>query len=200
MTPLGPKQYIPGIAPEGYNIVAGSAAITLATLSLSPRWALLPLALTAGSALFFRDPVRPQPNDARGIFAAADGLITRVDTVDELRYIEGPALRIVTFLSLFDVHINRAPTGGTVEYLDYKHGEFRAAWDAEADEVNERNYIGMATSHGPVLMVQIAGLVARRIVCHLENETTVGAGERIGMIKFGSRTDVLVPHAAARAL
>src|SRR3954469_24558621 len=106
MTPLGPKQYIPGIAPEGYTIVAASAAMTLAALRLSPRWAMLPLALTAGSALFFRDPIRSQPHDARGIFAAADGLVTRVDTVDEVRYIEGPALRIVTFLSLFDVHIN----------------------------------------------------------------------------------------------
>ena len=188
------------IAPEGYPVLAGGAAISALTARYSRRWALVPLALTAASAAFFRDPARPLPTDARLLTAAADGVVTRVDTIDEQRFVKGSALRIVTFLSLLDVHINRLPVAGTVRFLEHVPGEFRAAWDAEADVVNERNYIGLETAHGPVLMVQIAGLVARRIVCHLRPGHTVPAGERIGMIKFGSRTDVIVPAAVARSL
>jgi phosphatidylserine decarboxylase len=98
------------------------------------------------------------------------------------------------------VHINRLPVAGTVRYLEHLPGEYRAAWDAEADEVNERNYLGLETEHGPVLLIQIAGLVARRIVCHLRVGDGGAAGERLGMIKFGSRTDVIVPKSAARSL
>ena len=198
--PVEERPRLPRVAPEGYPIIAGGAAATAVVTAFSRRWALLPLAFTASTALFFRDPVRPAPDDANSLVAAADGVVTRVDTVDEDRFIGGPALRVVTFLSLFDVHINRAPTAGSVDYLEHCSGQFRAAWDAEADMVNERNYIGFHTAHGPVLLVQIAGLVARRIVCHLHNEDEVAAGERIGMIKFGSRTDVLVPIGAARSL
>lgn len=191
---------LPHIAPEGYALVAGGVLATALTALCSRRAALLPLTLTAATTAFFRDPVRPLPTDPGMIVAAADGLITRVDSIEEPRFIRGPALRIVTFLSLFDVHINRLPAAGTVRYLERHDGVFRAAWDAEADAVNERNYIGLETEHGPVLMIQIAGLVARRIVCHLQVGQTAAAGERIGLIKFGSRTDVIVPQAAARAL
>lgn len=189
-----------GVAPEGYPIIASAVAITAMTVRYSRRLACLPLAFTAASALFFRDPARALPDDSSRFYAAADGLVTRVDMIDEPRFIRGPALRVVTFLSLFDVHINRAPVAGRVRYLEHLPGEFRAAWDAEADEVNERNYIGLETEHGPVLMIQIAGLVARRIVCHLGDGRVVAAGERIGMIKFGSRTDVIVPRTVARSL
>ncbi len=198
--PSESRSHLLRIAPEGVPIVAGGVAASALVAAFSPRGSVLPLALTAGMALFFRDPVRPLPEDPNAIVAAADGVVTRVDTVDEPRFIGGPALRIATFLSLFDVHINRSPVAGAVRYLDHQPGEFRAAWDAEADVVNERNYIGLETAHGPVMMLQIAGLVARRIVCHLQDGDSVPAGERIGMIKFGSRTDVLMPLAAARPL
>jgi phosphatidylserine decarboxylase len=138
--------------------------------------------------------------DDRRLWAAADGVVTRVDTIDEPRFLGTRALRIVTFLSLFDVHINRVPSRGTVAYREYIPGAFRAAWDAEADEVNERNYLGFETQQGRVLMIQIAGLVARRIVCHIVPGDAVQAGERMGMIKFGSRTDVIVPEGMARSL
>ncbi len=189
-----------GIAPEGYPLLASGVALSAITARYSPRSSLLPIALTAASAAFFRDPERPLPSDPGIIAAAADGLITRVDTIDEQRFIKGPALRVVTFLSLFDVHINRLPVAGTVRYLEHLPGEFRAAWDAEADEVNERNYLGLETEHGPVLLIQIAGLVARRIVCQLRVGDSGAAGARLGMIKFGSRTDVIVPKSAARSL
>lgn len=191
---------LPGLAPEALPILGLGITITGATALFSRKLALAPLALTIGTGLFFRDPQRPLPADQDQLYSAADGIITRVDEIDEPRFIKGRALRIATFLSLFDAHINRAPASGRVRYLEYLSGRFRAAWDAEADEVNERNYIGLETPHGPMLIVQIAGLVARRIVCRVESGEELVAGQRVGMIKFGSRTDVLVPVAVARPL
>jgi phosphatidylserine decarboxylase len=200
MRPLVKRPRVPGVAPEGYPIIAGGVALAALTARYSRAWASLPLAFTVASTLFFRDPKRSLPSDECKLVAAADGLVTRVDTIDEPRFIKGRALRIVTFLSLFDVHINRMPVAGTVRYIEHLPGEFRAAWDAEADLVNERNYIGLETAHGPVLMIQIAGLVARRIECHVGAGSNVRAGERMGMIKFGSRTDVIVPDGVAHSL
>jgi phosphatidylserine decarboxylase len=188
------------IAPEGVPFVAAGAAFTGATAFVSPKWAVLPLLLTATTAAFFRDPHRPLPTDERCFYSAADGQVLRVDEVHEPRFIGGRALRIATFLSLLDVHINRTPTTGTVRYIEHVPGGFRAAWDNDADTANERNYIGLETAYGPVLIVQIAGLVARRIVCRVGPTDTVQAGEQVGLIKFGSRTDVLVPADRARPL
>jgi len=188
------------IAPEGVPFVAAGAALTGATALISKRWALLPLLLTATTAAFFRDPDRPLPADDGCFYSVADGQVLRVDEVDEPRFIGGRALRIATFLSLLDVHINRTPVSGTVRYIEHVPGGFRAAWDNDADTANERNYIGLETAYGPVLIVQIAGLVARRIVCRVQPSDTVRAGEQVGLIKFGSRTDVLVPADRARPL
>ncbi len=191
---------IPGIAPEGLSLLAAGAAATAAAALVSRRAAVVPLALTLGTAAFLRDPDRPLPMDTTQLWAGADGTITRVDEIDEQRFIHGPALQIVTFLSVFNVHINRAATAGVVRYIEHITGEFRAAWDAECDTVNERNYIGLETPHGPVLMMQIAGLVARRIVCNAEPGDALVAGQRIGLIKFGSRTDVIVPRGTVQPL
>jgi phosphatidylserine decarboxylase len=191
--------YFP-IAPEGRSLIGLGAVLTGATALVSKKFALLPLALTAATAAFFRDPERPLPTDKGCFYSAADGRVLRVDEVDEPRFIGGRALRIATFLSLADVHINRTAVGGTVRYVEHIPGGFRAAWDSEADIVNERNYVGLETEHGPVLILQIAGLVARRIVCRVGPGDTLEAGERFGLIKFGSRTDVLVPSDRARPL
>ncbi|MBA3943231.1 MAG: phosphatidylserine decarboxylase [Herpetosiphonaceae bacterium] len=191
---------IEGIAPEGVSLLAAGTAATALTALFSRRAALLPLALTVGTAAFLRDPQRQLPTDDTRLWSAADGTIMRVDEINEQRFIGGPALRIVTFLSLFDVHINRAPTAGTVRYVEHLTGEFRAAWDAQCDTVNERNYVGLTTAHGPLLLVQIAGLVARRIVFTPHQGDNLATGERIGLIKFGSRTDVMVPRSSTEAL
>jgi phosphatidylserine decarboxylase len=191
---------VPRIAPEGWPFVATGAVLAGATALVSPKWAALPLVLTAVTAAFFRDPERRLPTDETCFFSAADGQVLRVDEVDEPRFIGGRALRIATFLSLADVHINRTPVSGTVRYIEHVEGGFRAAWDNDADTANERNYVGLDTAHGPVLIVQIAGLVARRIVCRVGPTDTLRAGEQIGLIKFGSRTDVLVPAERARPL
>lgn len=193
-------QGVPGLAPEGLSVLATGAALTGLTALYSRKLAAAPLALTLGAAYFFRDPNRALPTDARLFYSAADGRVLRVEEIDEPRFIKGRALRIATFLSLFDVHINRAATAGTVRYIKHVPGDFQAAWAEDADVANERNYIGFETPHGPVLVVQIAGLVARRIVCNVGPGSEVAAGERLGLIKFGSRTDVLVPAGAARPL
>ena len=191
---------IAGLAPEGLPILGLGAALTGATALFSRKFATLPLSLTLGAAYFFRDPERPLPTNSSHFFSAADGRVLRVEQVDEPRFIQGRALRIATFLSLFDVHINRAAVDGTVRYIEHVDGSFQAAWAEDAHEANERNYIGFDTPHGPVMIIQIAGLVARRIVCNVALDDQVRAGERLGLIKFGSRTDVLVPAAAARPL
>ncbi|HEX6288474.1 MAG TPA: phosphatidylserine decarboxylase [Herpetosiphonaceae bacterium] len=191
---------LPGLAPEGLPILGMGAAVTGATALFSRRLAAVPLVLTLGAAYFFRDPPRVLPGDASFLYSAADGRVLRVEEVDEPRFIRGRALRIATFLSLFDVHVNRSATDGTVRYLEHVPGSFAAAWGEDVHEVNERQYIGLETAHGPVLLIQIAGLVARRIVCHAQTGDELRAGERFGMIKFGSRTDVLLPAGAARPL
>lgn len=195
-----PRPAVPGLAPEGLSILATGAAVTGLTALISRKLAVAPLALTLGAAYFFRDPQRPLPDDSQLFYSAADGRVLRVEEIDEPRFIKGRALRIATFLSLFDVHVNRAATAGTVRYIEHVPGDFQAAWAEDADTANERNYIGFDTPHGPVMIVQIAGLVARRIVCNVSSGAEVAAGERLGLIKFGSRTDVLVPAGTARPL
>lgn len=193
-------QPIPGIAPEGLPLLGAGAVLTAAAAIFSRKLAAVPLSLTLGAAYFFRDPARALPTDTSLLYSAADGRVLRVERVDEPRFIKGPALRIATFLSLFDVHVNRSAAGGTVRYIEHVPGSFEAAWGDDVHEVNERNYIGLETAHGPMLLIQIAGLVARRIVCTVTPGDKVQAGERLGLIKFGSRTDVLVPYRAAQPL
>ncbi len=194
------RRSLPGIAIEGLPFIAAGLGLTGLTALANRRAALAPLALTGFTAFFFRDPDRQLEADPRGLYAAADGLVTSVEEIEETRFIGGPATRIATFLSVFDVHINRTPCAGTVRYRDYVPGEFRAAWDREADIANERAYIGLETPYGPVLIVQIAGLVARRIVTWPTLGEELGAGERFGLIKFGSRTDIIFPRGAAEVL
>ncbi len=191
---------IPGLAPEGLPIIGMGAALSGVTALLAPKLSVVPLSLTVGAAYFFRDPARPLPTDRSMFYSAADGRVLRVEQVHDSRFINGPALRIATFLSLFDVHVNRSAAEGTVRHVEHIPGRFDAAWGEDVHEVNERNYIGLDTAHGPMLIVQIAGLVARRIVCNVAPGTAVAAGERVGLIKFGSRTDVLVPFDSARPL
>ncbi len=145
---------------------------------------------------FFRDPTRIIPADPGVLVAPADGRVTDIDRLDHCDEIGGPALRISVFLSIFDVHVNRAPCAGRVLRTVYRPGEFLDARHPESGRRNESNTIVIEPEHerpGPVVVRQIAGLIARRIVCPLRPGDRVERGGRIGMIKFGSRTDLLVP-------
>lgn len=150
--------------------------------------------LTLFTLFFFRDPNRTVPTAEGAIVAPADGKIVAIEQLRDHPFIDGPATKISIFLSVFDVHINRVPIDGRIEFVDYHPGKFIAAYEDKASEVNERTEIGMTTASGQkVVFKQIAGLIARRIVCRLDKGDAVATGERFGMIKFGSRTDLIIP-------
>jgi phosphatidylserine decarboxylase len=155
--------------------------------------------LTAWCAYFFRDPVRVTPVAEGLVVSPADGRVSLVVNAvppPELALGTAALPRISIFMSVFDCHVNRAPIGGRIERIVYTPGKFLNADLDKASEDNERNALVIASSLGQVGVVQIAGLVARRIVCWVKEGQSIGPGERIGMIRFGSRLDVYLPHGA----
>ena len=145
---------------------------------------------------FFRDPKRAVPQDKDILLAPADGKVTDIETVDEKQFIDGRALRIGIFMSIFDVHINRAPCSVRVEKITYKKGKFKNAMNPESGRVNESNdvYLLRAEPPGDKLIVrQISGAIARRIVCEAKVGAKLTCGQRFGMVKFGSRTELYIP-------
>lgn len=191
------------LAPEGRPFVAGGVALLVALLGLAwwrgGAWWVAP-GVWAPVALwmpwFFRDPVRRGPRGDHLILAAADGTIVSVAEVEEPELPGGRALRISTFMNVFDVHVNRHPVNGVVTHRHYRPGAFVNATLDKASEVNERTSLGVNSPRGPVLVRQIAGLIARRIVTDPDTGDVVRQGERLGIIRFGSRVDVFVQPGA----
>jgi phosphatidylserine decarboxylase len=142
---------------------------------------------------FFRDPERTPPQNENLIISPADGTVLFVKDITADGFIKGKAKQISIFMSPMNVHVNRIPINGTVDYVKYHKGEFFVASDDKASTRNERNEIGITSKFGAVLYTQVAGFVARRIVSELKVGNKVKVGERFGMIKFGSRVDVIVP-------
>src|SRR5258705_7522981 len=196
------RAQIPPIHPEGYPFIGGFA---LAGLILF--WAWTPLGwigtlATAWCAYFFRDPVRVTPVREGLVVAPADGRVSQVVNAippPELGLSERPLPRISIFMSVFDCHVNRSPVSGRIEKMVYRSGKFISADLDKASEDNERNAFIIATARARIGVVQIAGLVARRIVPFVQEGQMVAAGDRIGMIRFGSRLDVYLPE-GGRAL
>jgi phosphatidylserine decarboxylase len=170
-----------------------------------PGWLLLAVELLLGLALlfvlaFFRDPHRVSPDHDDILLAPADGTITDVEHVDSHDYIGGPALRIGIFLSIFNVHINRAPCDARVETITYRRGKKKNAMNPKSASMNESNDVGLIRTVAPqhrLLVRQISGAVARRIVCAAKSGDVLTGGQKFGMIKFGSRTELYVPAHAA---
>jgi phosphatidylserine decarboxylase len=193
------------LAPIHREGVPFIGAFALAALLLFWLWS--PLGWLAGMATvwciyFFRDPARVTPTRDGLIVAPADGRVSRVSNAvppKELELGERPLPRVSIFMSVFDCHVNRSPTAGRIERIVYHHGAFVSADLDKASEHNERNSLVISTNKGKIGVVQIAGLVARRIVCFVREGATLRAGERIGMIRFGSRVDVYLPD-GVRAL
>lgn len=182
------------IAREGWVFI--SAPLILAAILWAVGWqvgAVASLVLAVAVGLFFRDPPRRIPRGEGLILAPADGTVVQVTRYlsDELY---GAANQLSIFLSVLDVHVNRAPFPTVVESIDYRPGTFRLAWKHEASEANEQNLIVLKAPQGRLLVKQIAGFLARRIVCRIVPGQTLEAGERIGMIRFGSRVDLIVPE------
>jgi phosphatidylserine decarboxylase len=180
------------VAREGWPFIAIPGAIALGLALLGRRRLALPFAAAAtASAGFFRDPDRAIPSVANGALAPADGRVMSVeDAVDPF---VGSSVRVAIFLSPLDVHVNRAPIAGVVVDTVYTPGRFVAAYDPAA-ESNERCAVRLQGEHVRVSVVQIAGVVARRIVCRVGPGDKLAAGERFGMIRFGSRTDCYLPR------
>lgn len=152
------------------------------------------VALTLFVIYFFRNPERDITNDDRAIVSPADGRIIKVEECKADGFLNGYAKKISIFMSVFNVHVNRVPVSGVVKKIAYNPGSFVVASLDKASELNERNAILVETKNGvPVLFVQVAGLIARRIVCYLKEGDEVLKGSRFGMIRFGSRLDVYLP-------
>jgi len=190
----------------GYDVfstitILSVVAIVVAVLLVEPnilKYAIIGLSvLVWGFCVnFFRDPDRLTPPGDALVIAPADGKVIGVRTVKEGEYLRAEATLISIFMSPFNVHVNRSPVSGVVGHLRYVKGEYFAAFEDKASEKNEQMIIGIEHARGKLLFKQIAGFIARRIVCTLKPGDSIRAGERFGMIKFGSRVDVFVPASA----
>ena len=188
-------------APEGRWFIAGAWAIALVLLIVAVRTGSTPwwivtvlwLALSVWVVAFFRDPERAWSIGERMVVAPADGKVVSVVETDEPAFHGGRALRISIFMNVFDCHVNRYPVSGTVAYRHYNPGKFGHAAAEKSSLDNEQSSVGVTAASGKVLIRQIAGLVARRIVTDHDVGATVRQGQRLGMIRFGSRVDVFLP-------
>ena len=184
----------PKLHKEGYKFLAISIIITFIVWLFSNFFAILMLLITVWVYYFFRDPERTIIGDDSYLVSPADGEVIKVEEVDgpkELGLENKKFKKISIFMNVFDCHVNRTPCSGVVEDILYKPGKFLNASLDKASEDNERNYYKIKDNHGnDIIVVQIAGLVARRIVCETNNNQQLNQGDRIGMIRFGSRADV----------
>lgn len=181
-------------APEGrWFIVA--ALVIMVVLLVSRYWwfALLWLPIAIWVVAFFRDPARTGERGENVVIAPADGKVVSVLKVDEPAFHQAESMRVSIFMNVFDCHVNRYPSSGTIAFRQYNPGKFINAAAEKASLENEQSSIGLLTSHGKVLVRQIAGLIARRIVTDHHEGKDVSQGERMGMIRFGSRVDVFLP-------
>jgi phosphatidylserine decarboxylase len=187
-------------AREGYPFMLGAAffaALTWAAVAVAGPWTIvlasLLTLLAAFVFYFFRDPEREGPSAEGVVISPGDGKIIDIREVDEPSFVKGVCRRITIFLSVFNVHVQRAPISGDVSHREYRPGEYAVAWHPKASEKNEQSSLGLITGGHRVLVRQIAGLIARRIVTYPEQGERVERGQRIGLIRFGSRVDLFIP-------
>ncbi len=195
------------IAREGWPFIGSAWVMIIAATIPAARWGggwwvltTIVIILALWVIAFFRDPIRPGLRGDRFVVAAAEGHVVHVIETDEPMYLKERSVRISIFLSVFDVHVNRYPVEGTVELVHYNKGKFLHAADDKASLDNEQSSVGMRGPHGRVLVRQIAGLIARRIVTDSKAGDRVAQGARLGLIRFGSRTDVFLPLSARPAV
>jgi phosphatidylserine decarboxylase len=178
----------------GFGFIAAAVLVWLVTASWI--WAVVPFLLACFFFWFFRDPQRPVPIEAGLVVSPADGKITEVARIQTP---EGERIRLSIFLSVFDVHVNRAPIAGTVREVRYQKGKYLNALNPQSGEKNEQNVVTVQGDEFDVSFMQIAGILARRIVFRFQEGDFVERGQRVGLIKFGSRVNVLLPgHAHLR--
>ncbi len=187
-------------AREGRPFIIASALLALILLVLAAQrgglwWvlAIVVAVIAAWVAYFFRDPERAGDRGERLVVAPADGKVVLMTEVDEPTFVQGRAMRISIFMNVFSVHVNRYPVSGIVRHVQYVHGKFLNAVSEASSAENEQSSVGIDTGKHRVLMRQIAGLIARRIITYSREGEQATQGERMGLIRFGSRVDVFVP-------
>lgn len=188
------KSLVP-VRREGLPFIAAFAVVSVLLGWLWQPLFWIGLILTGWCILFFRDPPRVSPLDPNLVLSPADGVVSFVGlaTAPPELQLEGQRIRISVFMSVFNCHVNRMPVAGRITRIAYKPGKFLSADLDKASEVNERNGVVIETPDGPLGVVQIAGLVARRILCWAREGESLAPGQRFGMIRFGSRLDVYLP-------
>ena len=184
----------PKLHKEGYRFLAIAAVVTFILLLISNFFGIISFIITIWVYYFFRDPERFPINDKNYLLSPADGVVSQITEVNgpiELGLENKKYTRVSIFMNVFDCHVNRIPSSGKIDKIFYKSGKYiNASFDKASDE-NERNYIKMTNSNGDELvLVQIAGLIARRIVCEIKENDEIKQGNKFGMIRFGSRVDL----------
>tara|TARA_B100000029_G_scaffold500609_1_gene572616 strand:- start:340 stop:990 length:651 start_codon:yes stop_codon:yes gene_type:complete len=184
----------PKLHKEGYRFLAIAGVVTFILLLISKFFGILSMIITIWVYYFFRDPERFSINDENYLISPADGVISQITEVNgpkELDLENKKFTRVSIFMNVFDCHVNRVPSSGKIMQIYYKPGEYLNASLDKASEKNERNYVKMTNKNGDeIVLVQIAGLIARRIVCDKKENEEIKQGERFGMIRFGSRVDL----------
>lgn len=189
---------------DGWVIVAplaGVLALALMMMQWIPNPIWMPLAGISGLlglmiGFFFRDPDRTIPAGDGLILSAGDGRVVAIEDMDHEQFIGGRAIQISVFLSILNVHVNRIPLSGTVRFRRHVRGSYRLAHKDAASLDNEQMVLGVESDAGRIVVKQIVGFIARRIVCHVQEGDSVQAGQKFGLIRFGSRVDVILPHHA----
>ena len=185
------RTLLEGKWPIGVLAVLAAATIVWCPVAWAP---VIPLALLAFTISFFRDPQREVPAATKLIVAPADGRIVEIKSVNEPHFLKGEATMVAIFLSVFDVHVQRAPIDGEIKFVQYHTGQFLDARHPQASLVNENRVVGIESADGfRVTVRQIAGLIARRIVAWADTGAKLAKGERLGMIRFGSRVELFLP-------
>ena len=183
------------IIPDGFFFIIPLAVLAIIFACLEVTWAcVFFLAATLFVTWFFRNPHRVTPENEKAIISPADGRVLKIEEVEEKELLNEKVRKVSIFMSVFNVHVNRAPCTGTVKAISYRKGKFLPANLDKASELNERNSVLIETEDGrQILTIQIAGIIARRIVCWIKEGMQIQKGERFGLIKFGSRLEVFMP-------
>ena len=185
------KQY--PISRDGWLYLMILSVLSVLAYWIWPWLVNIPVILLCFTLFFFRNPEREVLLDELTLVSPADGVVMDVERVFEDQFLNGESIRVRIFLSVFDVHINRCPMAGKVTFRSYRPGQMIPAFKSHASELNEKNYLGIQNNHLQILVTQVTGFIARRIVCWVNKGDVVSKGERFGLIKFGSCTEIFVP-------
>jgi len=182
------------IARDAVPFLVILAFLTVVAFYIYPWLTFIPGILLVFVAFFFRNPHRTIPSDEGILVSPADGVVMDISDIYEDRFIKGRAVKVSIFLSVFNVHLNRCPMDGIIAYRSYRQGKMVPAFKSHASDINEKNYVGIEDNGFRIMVTQITGFIARRIVCWVNQGDRVSRGDLFGLIKFGSCTEIILPE------